>query len=29
VQVMIDIEKMKSRPLAEDERAFLNSYLLP
>jgi len=29
VPVMIDIEKMKSRPLAEDERAFLNSYLLP
>ncbi len=28
VQVMIDIEKMKSRPISEIERAFLNQYLI-
>ena len=28
VQVMIDIEKMKSRPISDTERAFLNKYLV-
>jgi acyl-CoA thioester hydrolase len=27
VQVMIDLAKMKSRPISEAERAFLNKYL--
>ena len=28
VQVMIDLAKMKSRPISEAERAFLNKYLV-
>ena len=28
VQVMIDLAKMKSRPISESERAFLNKYLV-
>jgi acyl-CoA thioesterase FadM len=28
VQVMIDIAKMKSRPISEAERAFLTKYLV-
>ena len=28
VQVMIDLAKMKSRPISEAERAFLNQYLI-
>ena len=28
VQVMIDLAKMKSRPISETERAFLNKYLV-